>query len=94
MKTPSSHTRRLSRLLATELLLGLFLLSACATPSAEDLAEAEYNKEDALLLAKEDYERRREQCENVRGIMTIPRYGSSSRKEHTASEYKMAQCQR
>lgn len=84
----------MSRILAIELLLGLFLLSACATPTAEELAEKEYKRADDLIQAKEDYEHRRQQCENMRGVMTIPRYSTSARQDHTAYEYKMAQCRR
>jgi aminoglycoside/choline kinase family phosphotransferase len=85
---------RIPRILALELLLGVFLLSACATPATDGVADKEYDKENELLLAKEDYEHRRQQCEKMRGVMTIPRYSTNSRQEHTASEYKMAQCRR
>ena len=85
---------RLSRILALELLLGVFLLSACATSATDGDSDKEYDKENELVLAKENYERRRLQCEKMRGVMAIPRYSTNARQEHTASEYKMAQCRR
>jgi len=94
MKTITGSALACLPRLWVELSLVVCLVTACAVPTATEMADKEYDKENELILAREDYERRRDQCESMRGVMTIPRFGTTARQEHTASEYKMAQCQR
>ena len=79
--------------IACSLIAAMFLVSAsCATVTPEKSAEREYKRENALVLAREDFVRRSESCTRRGGAMQITKYSSSRIKKYTAHEYKSARC--
>lgn len=68
------------------------LLSACVTLTEEERAERRYERQNRLVLAMENFERRKLSCSMAGGIIQITKYSSTKLGQFTASEYKMAQC--
>ncbi len=73
-------------------LVVFLLLASCATPTEEERAERMYDQEDELILAKEEFERERKECERTGGSMVITRHSSSKLTNPDVSDYKMARC--
>ncbi len=90
-------------------IFSLFLLLGCA-PSTQDLIEQsyftgdrslvnkreekQYEREDALILARERYEVRLQACHAAGGVMIINTGGQKLRKRFTRHDYKLAKCVR
>jgi len=68
------------------------LLSACATLTEDERAERRYERENSLVLAREEFERRKLDCMAAGGIIQITRYASTNLRRFTAREYQRAQC--
>lgn len=68
--------------------IALLVLAACATEITD---EQRYARENALILAKEDFERRRRACQASGGTMVMERLGINS-KRITKWEYSRAYC--
>lgn len=64
----------------------LLLLVACAPMTEQE----RYEREDALIVAKEQYEQRRLACQQQGGVMVIKRHAS----RETEHDYRLAQCVR
>ncbi len=69
-------------------LLLLVLTINCANISEEDRLERRYERENRLILAREEFERREIGCRRSGGMMTIERHSI----EITEHEYRMARC--
>ncbi len=67
-------------------------LSSCAILTEEERAEREYKREDSLILAREEYQRKTVSCRKNGGVMQFTKFSSSRLAAITVSEYKMAQC--
>ena len=76
------------------LVAGQVALAACAPLSEEQVLEREYDRENKLLVAREEYLRRRAACKQRGGVMQIDRYSSTRSQKFSAVEYKSAQCLR
>ena len=68
------------------------LLSACVTLTEEERTERRYELENSLILAKEEFERRKLSCRAAGGMIQITRYSSTKLGGFRAREYKRAQC--
>jgi len=68
------------------------LLSACVTLTEDERAERRYKLENNLILAKEDFERRKLSCRAAGGMIQITRYSSAKLGGFRAREYQRAQC--
>ncbi len=68
------------------------LLSACVTLTEDERAERMYELENTLVLAIEEFERRKLSCRATGGMIQITRYSSSKRGRFRAREYARAQC--
>ena len=68
------------------------LLSSCATLTEDERAEREYARENSLILAREEYQRRTVSCQKIGGMMQITRFSSSKFGAFTEREYRMALC--
>ncbi len=56
--------------------------------------EKQYEREDALILARERYEVRLQACNAEGGVMIINTGGQKLRKRFTRHDYKLAECVR
>jgi len=56
--------------------------------------EKQYEREDALILARERYEVRLQACNAEGGVMIINAGGQKLRKRFTRHDYKLAECVR
>ena len=56
--------------------------------------EKQYEREDALILARERYEARLQACNEAGGVMMINAGGQKLRKRFTRHDYKLAECVR
>ncbi len=54
----------------------------------------QYEREDALILARERYEVRLQACNEAGGVMMINAGGQKLRKRFTRHDYKLAECVR
>ncbi len=68
------------------------LLASCATPTGDERAERMYDREDELIQAREDFERRSVVCQRNGGVMENRTDSSSKLRKRTAHDYTMAQC--
>ena len=70
----------------------VFLLSVlminCANTSEEDRLESQHEREDRLILAKEEFERRKVACRMAGGMMQIERRS----REFDVHDYRFARC--
>ena len=69
-------------------LLSLVLMISCANISDEERIERRHERENRLILAREEFERRKVSCRMAGGMMTIERHSI----EITEHEYRMARC--
>lgn len=91
VKNASSVVMRDTRPITLSVLVVVFLmLASCATLSEEKL----YERENALVLAREDYQARQHACYEAGGAMMINTGGQKLRKRYTRHDYKFAQCVR
>ena len=68
------------------------LLSACVTLTEDERVERRYEYENNLILAKEEFERRKLSCRAAGGMIQITRYSSTKLGGFRAHEYQRAQC--
>lgn len=68
------------------------LLSACVTLTEDERVERRYEYENNLILAKEQFERRKLSCRAAGGMIQITRYSSTKLGGFRAREYQRAQC--
>ncbi len=68
------------------------LLASCATSTEDEGAERMYDREDRLILAREEFERRSVDCRRNGGVMENRTDSSSKLRKRTAHDYRMAQC--
>ncbi len=68
------------------------LLASCATSTGDERAERMYDREDELILAREEFERRSVVCRRNGGVMENHTDSSSKLRKRTAHDYRMAQC--
>ena len=68
------------------------LLASCATSTEDERAERMYDREDELILAMEEFERRSMDCQRNGGVMENRTDSSSKLRKRTAHDYRMAQC--
>ncbi len=68
------------------------LLASCATSTGDERAERMYDREDELIMAREDFERRSVVCHWKGGFMQHRTDSSSKLRTRTAHDYRMAQC--
>lgn len=68
------------------------LLSACVTLTEDERVERRYEYENNLILAKEQFERRKLSCRAAGGMIQITRYSSTKLGDFRAREYQRAQC--
>ncbi len=69
-------------------LLVFALIISCVHMSEEDRLERQHERENRLILAREEFERRKVDCRRSGGMMTIDRHS----REIDEHEYKMAKC--
>ena len=70
------------------LVLFVALLSGCA-PLTE---EQRFEREDALIVAQEEYAVREVACRDAGGVMVISGWSSGMKTRHSVSDYRLAQC--
>jgi len=70
------------------------LLASCATLTDDERAERNYDREDELTLAKEEYERRSADCWRTGGTMQNLEYSAPRSKKLTAHDYRKVLCDR
>ena len=68
------------------------LLVSCATLTEDERFERIYDREDELILAMEEFERRSMDCQRNGGVMENRTDSSSRLRKRTAHDYRMAQC--
>lgn len=68
------------------------LLSACVTMTEDERVERRYEYENNLILAKEQFERRKLSCRAAGGMIQITRYSATKLGGFRAREYQRAQC--
>ncbi len=69
-------------------LLIFALIISCVNISEEDRLERRYERENRLILAREEFERRKVDCRRSGGMMMIDRHSREIREY----EYRMARC--
>jgi hypothetical protein len=68
------------------------LLASCATSTEDERAERIYEREDELILAREEFERRSVECRRNGGMMQNLEYSASRSRKLTAHDYRKVQC--
>ena len=68
------------------------LLASCATSTGDERAERMYDREDELILAREEFERKSVVCHRKDGLMEYRTTSSSKLRTRTAHDYRVAQC--
>ena len=69
------------------------LLASCATSTGDERAERMYDREEELIVAREEFERWSVACHRQGGLVENRTVSSSNlRKRRTVHDYKIRQC--
>jgi len=68
------------------------LLASCSTLSEDERAEKKYDREDKLILAREQFEREKRDCQSSGGSMKLRRYSGSKITKPDIMDYRSARC--
>ena len=70
----------------------VLLHASCVTLTDDERIQSQYDREDKLIVAREDYARRSADCRRNGGAMQITKRSLSRISKPTVHEYKFARC--